>query len=228
MRLYQFLKDQYKLTKCEVEDFNISHHVRVNGIEGKWLSYILKPDDVIEVDGKVVKVISNKKIYLLLNKPCGIVCTNDKSVPNNIREFVNYEERIFSIGRLDKDSCGLIILTNDGSLFNTILDENNHIEKEYLVRLERPYDENFLESMSKGVPCLSKITKPCTLYKVDDTTFRIILKEGMNRQIRRMAKYFGYQVVYLRRIRIGDVMDDTLEEGKYRHLTDIEVNNLLK
>lgn len=228
MRLHQFLKDQYNLCKSEVELFNIEHNVKVNGIPNKWLSYILKPDDVVEVDGKIAKVISNEKVYLLLNKPEGIVCTNDKTVKNNIRDFVSYPERIFTIGRLDKDSCGIIILTNDGAIFNKVLDKDTHVEKEYLLEVDHPINDIFLDLMSRGVPCKGKITKPCKLKQVSHSSFTITLREGMNRQIRRMCKFFGYRVKLLKRIRIGNVcLDDNLKEGTWRYLTDSEIKYLL-
>lgn len=227
MRLYQFLKDRYNLCKHEVESFNHDHNVKINGIRDKWLSYILKPDDVVEVDGEVVEVISNEKVYLLLNKPVGITCTNDRMVENNIRDFLNYKTRVFTVGRLDKDSCGLIILTNDGQMFNRILDKNTHVEKEYLLVVDHPINDIFLDLMSKGVPILGKVTRSCKLKQVGPCSFQIILKEGMNRQIRRMCQFFGYKVKHLERIRIGSVLDSNLEVGKYRYLTESEINSLL-
>ncbi len=227
MRLYQFLKDRFYLCKNEVESFNIEHNVKVNGIPGKWLSYILKPNDIVEVDGQVVEVITKKKIYLLLNKPVGITCTNDRKVSNNIRDFLNYPIRIFTVGRLDKDSCGLIVLTNDGQMFNKVLDKNTHVEKEYLLIVDHPINDVFINLMSKGVPILGKVTKPCIVKAVGLCSFKIILKEGMNRQIRRMCKYFGYKVLHLERIRIGNIVDSDLEVGKYRELRSEEVDYLL-
>lgn len=228
MRLHQFLKDRFKLCKSEVQEFNISHNVKVNGIPNKWLSYILKPNDVIEVDGKEVEIITSKKVYLLLNKPVGIVCTNDKNIKNNLREYVNYEERIFPIGRLDKDSCGIIILTNDGKIFNKILDSKNHVEKEYLLRVDHPINDIFLNLMSKGVPILGKVTKPCRLEYVSLCEFKITLTEGMNRQIRRMCKFFGYRVISLERIRIGHIYTGDLKRGEYKELKYSEILKLIE
>lgn len=227
MRLHQFLKDRFYLCKHEVAQFNIDHNVKVNGIPNKWLSYILKPNDVIEVDGKVCEVVPNEKVYLLLNKPVGITCTNDRMVENNLRDFLNYETRIFPVGRLDKDSCGLLILTNDGALFNRVLDKNTHVEKEYLLKVDHPINDIFLDLMSKGVPCLGKVTKKCRLEYVSPTQFKIILREGMNRQIRRMCKFFGYRVISLERIRIGNITDSSLPSGSYRSLREEEINFLL-
>lgn len=228
MRLHQFLKDRFKLCKSEVQNFNVEHNVKVNGIPNKWLSYILKPNDIIEVDGKQVEIITSKKVYLLLNKPVGIVCTNDKNINNNLREFVNYEERIFPIGRLDKDSCGIIILTNDGKIFNKILDSKNHVEKEYLLRVDHPINDIFLNLMSKGVPILGKVTKPCKMEYVSPCEFKITLTEGMNRQIRRMCKFFGYRVISLERIRIGHILTGDLKRGEYKELDYCEIQKLIE
>lgn len=228
MRLHQFLKDQFKLCKSEVQQFNIDHNVKVNGIPNKWLSYILKPNDVIEVDGDVCKIMTSSKVYLLLNKPVGVVCTNDKGINGNLRDFVNYPERIFPIGRLDKDSCGIIILTNDGKIFNKILESKNHVEKEYLLHVDHPINKIFLDLMSRGVPCLGKITKPCKMEYVSPCEFKITLHEGMNRQIRRMCKFFGYKVISLERIRIGNIYTDGLPRGEYRTLKEEEIEELVK
>ena len=144
LRLHQFLKDQFRLCKSEVQSFNHDHNVMVNGIPDKWLSYIIKPNDVISVDGKIYEIKKEENVYLLLNKPIGITCTNDRNVDNNLRDYVNFDKRIFPVGRLDKDSCGIIILTNDGKIFNQILDKNNHIEKEYLLHVDHPINNIFL------------------------------------------------------------------------------------
>lgn len=222
MRLYQFLKDKYNLLKSEVESFNIDHNVRVNGYE-KWLSYILKPDDKVYVDNKLVEVITNKKIYIEFYKPRGVICTNDRKASNNIRDYLNFPYRIYSIGRLDKESEGLLLLTNDGQFFNRLLDEDNHVEKEYIVKVDKKIDQDFVNKMSNGVPVLDKITKKCEVTLIDDYTFKIILTQGMNKQIRRMCKYFDYQVVFLKRIRIGKLNLD-VEDGKYR---EIEINEVI-
>lgn len=159
----------------------------VNGIPDKWLSYIIKPNDVISVDGKIYEIKKEENVYLLLNKPIGITCTNDRNVDNNLRDYVNFDKRIFPVGRLDKDSCGIIILTNDGKIFNQILDKNNHIEKEYLLHVDHPINNIFLDLMSRGVPILNRVTKPCKMEYVSPCEFKITLQEGMNRQIRRMC-----------------------------------------
>lgn len=228
MRLHQFLKDQFRLCKSEVQAFNYEHNVMVNGIPDKWLSYIIKPNDIITVDGKQYEIKKEENVYLLLNKPVGITCTNDRSVSNNLRDYVNFDKRIFPVGRLDKDSCGIIILTNDGKIFNQILDQNNHIEKEYLLHVDHPINNIFLDLMSRGVPILNRVTKHCKMEYVSPCEFKITLQEGMNRQIRRMCKFFGYRVISLQRIRIGHLLIDGLREGEYRYLTEDEIEKLLE
>ena len=229
MRLHQFLKDRFRLCKSEVQDFNHNHNVTVNGIPDKWLSYILKPNDIISVDGKVYDIIRDEKVYLLFNKPVGVTCTNDRNVENNIRDFLNYEKRIFPVGRLDKDSCGLLILTNDGKIFNQILDSKNHIEKEYLLKVDHPINNIFLDLMSRGVPILGKVTKPCKMEYVVPCEFKITLQEGMNRQIRRMCKFFGYKVISLQRIRIGNLyLENDLKEGSFKELLPEQIESLLE
>lgn len=228
MRLHQFLKDQFRLCKSEVQSFNHDHNVMVNGIPDKWLSYIIKPNDVISVDGKIYEIKKEENVYLLLNKPVGITCTNDRNVDNNLRDYVNFDKRIFPVGRLDKDSCGIIILTNDGKIFNQILDQNNHIEKEYLLHVDHPINNIFLDLMSRGVPILKRVTKPCKMEYVSPCEFKITLQEGMNRQIRRMCKFFGYRVISLQRIRIGHLVIDNLAEGQFRYLTSDEIAKLLE
>lgn len=228
MRLHQFLKDQFRLCKSEVQSFNHDHNVMVNGIPDKWLSYIIKPNDVISVDGKIYEIKKEENVYLLLNKPVGITCTNDRNVDNNLRDYVNFDKRIFPVGRLDKDSCGIIILTNDGKIFNQILDQNNHIEKEYLLHVDHPINNIFLDLMSRSVPILNRVTKPCKMEYVSPCEFKITLQEGMNRQIRRMCKFFGYRVISLQRIRIGHLVIDNLAEGQFRYLTSDEIAKLLE
>jgi 23S rRNA pseudouridine2604 synthase len=225
MRLHQYLKDRFYLTKSEVDKFN-NAHIKVNGYQ-KWLSYIIKENDVITYDDKEIDKIHKDIVYILLNKPRGVECTNDRTKENNIRDFINYKDRIYPIGRLDKDSCGLILLSNDGTIFNKILDSKNHVEKEYLVKLDKDYDKSFLEKMSSGVPILGKITKPCKTEYVDSNTFKITLTEGMNRQIRRMTWYFGYKVIYLERIRIG-TLNNKLKDGQYIYLDKKDIDNLIK
>ena len=184
--------------------------------------------DEIKIDGKLILETNKRSIYLAFNKPVGIVCTTDtRFEKNNIIEYINYPERIFPIGRLDKPSEGLILLTNDGDIVNKILRSRNHHEKEYLVEVNKPIDDQFISKMSKGVPILDTITKDCTVEKISKFRFKIILTQGLNRQIRRMCEYLDYNVVKLKRIRIMNISLD-MPVGKHRELSDNEFNELQK
>ena len=184
--------------------------------------------DEIKIDNEVVEVKLKRKIYLALNKPIGIVCTTDTKVEkDNIIDFINYPERIFPIGRLDKPSSGLILLTNDGDIVNKILRTEHNHEKEYLVRVDKPLSQTIIDRMSKGVPILDTITKECEIKKISTNEFKIILTQGLNRQIRRMCEYFNYKVVSLERTRIMNIKLD-LPLGEYRELTNDEISSLNK
>tara|TARA_B100001093_G_scaffold114220_1_gene106542 strand:+ start:3131 stop:3829 length:699 start_codon:yes stop_codon:yes gene_type:complete len=184
--------------------------------------------DMIEIDGEKVNQSKKKKIFIALNKPRGVVCTTNAGVEeNNIIDFLKFPERVFPIGRLDKSTTGLILLTNDGETANRILKTANNNEKEYLVKVNRPIPESILKKMSEGVPMLGKITKKCTVEKVKTNQFKIILTQGLNRQIRRMCDYFDYKVVSLQRIRIMNIKLD-LPEGKFRLLDNQEIKGLKK
>ena len=188
----------------------------------------INSSDEIKIDGKLIKETKKKFIYLAFNKPIGIVCTTDtRFEKNNIIEYINYPERIFPIGRLDKPSEGLILLTNDGDIVNKILRSRNHHEKEYLVEVNKPIDEHFINKMSNGVPILDTTTKDCTVERISKFRFKIILTQGLNRQIRRMCEYLDYKVVKLKRIRIMNISLD-IPLGKYRELSDNEFNELQK
>ncbi|SFN27310.1 ribosomal large subunit pseudouridine synthase F [Chryseobacterium oleae] len=183
-------------------------------------------EDVVEVDGKPIREPQDKPVYIAFNKPVGIVCTTDtKREKNNIVDYINYQKRIFPIGRLDKPSEGLILLTSDGDIVNKILRARNNHEKEYIVRLDKPMSPKFLDKMRNGVPILDTVTKKCDVERIDDMTFRIILTQGLNRQIRRMCEYLGYEVKKLKRIRIMNIKLD-LPVGKWRELTEEELSSL--
>ncbi|NER16141.1 23S rRNA pseudouridine(2604) synthase RluF [Spongiivirga citrea] len=183
--------------------------------------------DVVKVDGKQVgKEDQDKKVYLAFNKPIGIVCTTDTRVEkNNIIDYINYPTRIFPIGRLDKPSEGLIFLTNDGDIVNKILRARNNHEKEYIVSVDRPITHDFIKKMGNGVPILDTVTRKCEVSQVSKFVFRIVLTQGLNRQIRRMAEHLGYGVTKLKRIRIMNVKLD-MPVGKWRDLTDAELNEI--
>jgi 23S rRNA pseudouridine2604 synthase len=181
--------------------------------------------DDVRLDGQPLRA-KPRRVYLALNKPVGIECTTDRDVPGNILDFVGYPERIFPIGRLDKDSEGLILLTNDGDVVNTVLRAENEHEKEYVVAVDRPLTSAFLAGMAGGVPILDTITNPCRVTQVGKNTFRIVLTQGLNRQIRRMCDHFGYTVRRLQRVRIMHVQLGALPSGRWRPLTSAEVRGL--
>jgi len=188
--------------------------------------------DLVEVEGQIIeRSINQKKIYLAFNKPVGIVCTTNREVePDNIIDFIKYPKRIFPIGRLDKSSEGLIFLTNDGDIVNKILRARNNHEKEYIVRVNRPINREFIQTISNGVEILETITKNCFAKQMGPKKFKIILTEGLNRQIRRMCESLGYRVQSLKRVRIMNIKLD-LPVGKYREFTKkelLKLNELLE
>lgn len=184
-------------------------------------------NDQIFVEGKLI-TNNVKLIYLAFNKPVGITSTTDTTIKSNIINFINFPERIFPIGRLDKPSEGLIFMTNDGDIVNKILRSKNNHEKEYVVTVYKKITPDFIEKMGGGVPVLDTITKKCTVTKIDDFAFNIILTQGLNRQIRRMCDYLGYEVKTLKRIRIMNVKLGNLKSGKYRHFTKDELTEVLR
>ena len=201
-------------------------------VNGKPVEMGLKvtPTDEIAVDGILVDQAGDKPVYIAFNKPVGIVCTTDTRVEkDNIIDYINFPTRIFPIGRLDKPSEGLIFLTNDGDIVNKILRARNQHEKEYVVTVNRPITEEFIQKMAAGVPILDTVTRPCKVKQTHKKEFRIILTQGLNRQIRRMCEYLDYRVVTLKRVRIMNVSLD-VGKGKWRHLTKkemAEINRLV-
>ena len=182
--------------------------------------------DVIRVDGKQITLKNQKRVIIAFHKPVGIVCTTDTRVEkDNIIDYINHPERIFPIGRLDKPSEGLILLTNDGDIVNKILRARNYHEKEYLVTVNRPIDKKFVRRMSQGVPILGTVTRKCMVQKIGDCRFKIVLTQGLNRQIRRMCEYLGYKVTTLKRVRIMNIKLD-LPVGAWRDLTPAELHEL--
>ena len=182
---------------------------------------------VVYVDGKAI-VPQDSKIYIALNKPLGITCTTDKRDPSNIIDFLGMDMRIFPIGRLDKNSSGLILLTNNGDIVNKLLRAENNHDKEYKVTLDKPYNEDFVRKMERGIPILGTLTLPCTVIPENKRTFRIILHQGLNRQIRRMCEYLGFRVVKLKRIRFMNIELGGLESGKWRLIKGNELKRLLE
>ena len=186
------------------------------------------PNDVVEVDGKPIKNTKETFVYLAFNKPVGIVCTTDTRVEkDNIIDYIGYHKRIFPIGRLDKPSEGLIFLTDDGDIVNKILRASNNHEKEYIVTVDKPISQTFIDRMSRGIYIeeLGKTTKTCKVKKINTHTFSIILTQGLNRQIRRMCEYLNYEVQTLKRVRIMNIKLD-VPVGEYREFTEEELNEL--
>lgn len=192
------------------------------------------PGDSVVVDGSLIttsKAKKEKKIYIAFNKPVGITCTTDENIAGNIITYINYPKRIFPIGRLDKDSEGLIFLTNDGDIVNKILRAGNEHEKEYIVKVNKSITPFFIDKMSRGVPVDGTMTLPCKVSRMGNHVFKIILKQGLNRQIRKMCSHFEYEVEQLKRVRIMNVALDKLAVGKWRYLSDAEmqgINNMIK
>ncbi len=201
--------------------------ITVNGKVPEMGTKVSDEDD-IAVDGVSIRKTDEEFVYIAFNKPVGIVCTTDtKRERNNIVDYINHPKRIFPIGRLDKPSEGLILLTSDGDIVNKILRARNNHEKEYIVRVDKPITPKFLEKMRNGVPILDTVTKKCEVEKLDTMSFRIVLTQGLNRQIRRMCEFLGYEVKKLKRIRIMNIHLD-VPVGKWRDLTASEMKELEK
>ncbi|AVP55684.1 hypothetical protein K144313037_24790 [Clostridium tetani] len=230
MRLNNFISSTGICSRREADELIKQKKVKVNG-QIAPLGYIVNSEDKVEVNGNLLKRKKND-IYIALNKPVGITCTTERHIKGNIIDFINHTERIFPIGRLDKDSEGLILLTNDGSIVNEILREENNHEKDYIVTVNKPITPAFINGMSKGVKIYNPvknqytITNKCKVVKINSNTFKITLSQGLNRQIRRMCSSFGYKVVKLKRIRIINITLKGLNVGKWRNLTDEEVRIL--
>ncbi len=200
--------------------------VKINDVVARKGNRV-NPEDHVYLDDQLL-VKKTTPVYIALNKPVGIVCTTDQKEPDNIISYLNFKERIFPIGRLDKMSQGLILLTNDGDIVNKILRAGNYHEKEYIVTVNKPIDSSFLKSMATGVPILDTVTRPCKIKKLDDYTFNIILTQGLNRQIRRMCEYLGYNVKSLTRVRIMDITLDGIPYDSWRYLTEAEIAWLME
>ena len=225
MRINKYLSQIGICSRREADKLIDSDRVKVNN-EIAELGTKIKKGDKITIDNELIEPKKKKTILIAFNKPKGIVCTTNRSVEkNNIIDYINFPERIFPIGRLDKLSEGLIFLTNDGRLVNKILRSRNNKEKEYIVKVNKSINMDFIRQMSNGIPILNTVTKNCKLVKVSSNTFKIILTQGLNRQIRRMCQFLGYKVVSLKRIRIMDINLD-VETGKWRHLSSRELDSL--
>ena len=224
-RINKHLSEIGFCSRREADKLIDSGRVLINGKKAEMGAKVSSDDKVI-VNGELLKPTKNKNVYLAFNKPRGIVCTTDTRVEkDNIIDFINYPKRIFPVGRLDKSSEGLIFLTNDGEIVNKILRARNHHEKEYIVSVNKPITKDFINKMSNGVPILDTVTKKCFIKQTHKNQFRIILTQGLNRQIRRMCEYLGYRVRSLKRVRIMNVKLD-LKVGKWRYLKPNELNTL--
>lgn len=224
-RINKYLSEVGFCSRREADRMLEQGRITVNGAAPELGTKVSDEDEIL-VDGISIRKTEEEHVYIALNKPVGIVCTTDtKREKNNIVEFVNHPKRIFPVGRLDKPSEGLILLTSDGDIVNKILRARNNHEKEYIVRVDKPITPQFLHKMRNGVPILGVITNKCEVEQIDTLSFRIILTQGLNRQIRRMCEYLGYEVKKLKRIRIMNIKLD-LPIGKWRDLTEAEMTEL--
>lgn len=226
-RINKYLSEVGFCSRREADKLLEQGRITINGAVPEMGTKVSDEDEIL-VDGISIKKTEENHVYLALNKPIGIVCTTDtKREKNNIVDFINHPKRIFPIGRLDKPSEGLILLTSDGDIVNKILRARNNHDKEYIVRVDKPITPQFLHKMRNGVPILDTVTKQCEVEQIDTLSFRIILTQGLNRQIRRMCEFLGYEVKKLKRIRIMNIKLD-LPIGKWRDLTKEEFTDLQK
>ncbi len=231
MRLNKHISDTGTCSRREADRLIGEGRVTVNGQRARVGAEVGEGDQV-RVDGQPLAVRSaapgrRRHVYIALYKPVGITCTTESTVPGNIVDFVGHEQRIFPVGRLDKDSEGLILLTSNGDIVNTILRAETKLEKEYLVAVNNPVTDEFLRGMARGVPVHGELTLPCRTGKLGRYGFRVTLVQGLNRQIRLMAAHFGYRVKQLVRVRIGPVQLGHMKPGRWRNLTDAELGRLL-
>lgn len=224
MRVNKYISGTGICSRREADKWIQDKRITINGAVAEVGSQVEAGDD-IRIDGKQMGE-KKESVYICLNKPVGIISTTEEHVKGNVIDFVNHPERIFPIGRLDKDSDGLILLTNDGDIVNKILRAENNHEKEYIVTVDKSITNEFIKGMSNGVPILGTVTHPCRVTRVKDRVFRIVLTQGLNRQIRRMCTVFGYQVRRLQRVRIMNIRLDGLKIGTWRDLTSTEKEEL--
>lgn len=226
MRLNKFISESGKASRRGADKLIEEGRVKINGRKAK-IGDQVKPGDEVMVNGQRIRLARNN-VYLALNKPVGITCTTEKNVKGNIVDLVNHPLRVFNIGRLDKDSDGLILLTNDGDIVNEILRAENNHEKEYIVSVDKPITPEFVEKMSKGVRILGTKTLPCKVEQLSKYEFKTILTQGLNRQIRRMCEALGYEVYRLQRVRIMNIHLSNLPVGQWRDLTKKETTRLFQ
>ncbi len=225
VRLNRFLSDAGFCSRREADRLIEAGRVTVDGVRAELGTRVRKGQKV-RVGSRLIRQ-NDRMVLIAFNKPRGIVCTTDRiREKNNIIDYIHYPERIYPIGRLDKESEGLILLTNDGTIVNHILKASQYHEKEYIVRVNKKITDDFIQGMSKGVPILDTVTRPCTLRRMDDYTFSIILTQGLNRQIRYMCRYFDYHVTKLKRVRVMNIRLGNLPIGKWRDVTPEELETL--
>jgi 23S rRNA pseudouridine2604 synthase len=226
MRINKYMSETGAFSRRETNRLIAAGRISINGVVCEAGAEV-EPGDIVLVDGQELSADKQEKVYLALNKPIGITCTAAKHVEGNIIDFVNYPSRIFAVGRLDKASEGLILLTNDGDIVNKMMRAEHGHEKEYVVDVDHPVTPDFLQAMAGGVEILGVTTKPCEVYRESECRFRIILTQGLNLQIRRMCKALGYRVLKLERIRIMNIKLNDLERGAWRNLDSAELKTLL-
>jgi 23S rRNA pseudouridine2604 synthase len=225
VRLNKYISETGVCSRREADKWIEAGRVTCNG-QPALLGTRVAPGDEVRVDGEPIGV-KKKQIYIALNKPVGIICTTEAHIADNIIEHIGFPERIFPVGRLDRDSEGLILLTNNGDIVNEILRSENNHEKEYIVTVERPITDLALNMMARGVKIMGELTKPSKVTRVNAQCFRIILTQGLNRQIRRMCSALGYRAQRLQRVRIMNVHLGNLQAGQWRHLTAAELSGLV-
>ena len=223
-RINKYLSEVGFCSRRKADDFISDGRVYING-KPALLGSKVNIEDEISVDGEVIQYKDKKKVYIAFNKPVGVECTGNHKVKDNIIDFINHKERLFTIGRIDKQSEGLILLTNDGDIVNNVLRAENRKEKEYIVTVNKKITTEFIDKMRKGVRIMGKMTRKCFVKKIHENRFKIILTQGMNRQIRRMSEVLGYRVTKLKRVRIMDIHLDT-KVGEYRNLNNEEIEQL--
>ncbi|OED33982.1 23S rRNA pseudouridine synthase F [Planococcus maritimus] len=227
MRINKFLSETGITSRRGADKFIDAGRVEINGQKAELGSKV-EPDDEVRVDGKLVQQPERAYVYLALNKPVGITSTTERHIEGNIVDFINHPERIFHIGRLDKDSEGLILMTNDGDIVNEILRAEHEHEKEYIVTVDKPVTDDFLKHMASGVEILDTVTLPAKAERVAKHVFKLTLQQGLNRQIRRMCSALGYEVKRLQRIRIMNIRLDNMKAGEWRDLTQEEKQELFR
>ena len=223
-RINKYLSEVGFCSRRKADDYISDGRVYING-KPALLGSKVNIEDEISVDGEIIQYKDKKKVYIAFNKPVGVECTGNLKVKDNIIDFINHKERLFTIGRIDKQSEGLILLTNDGDIVNNVLRAENRKEKEYIVTVNKKITTEFIDKMRRGVRIMGKMTRKCFVKKIHENRFKIILTQGMNRQIRRMCEVLGYRVTKLKRVRIMDIHLDT-KVGEYRDLNKEEVGQL--